>query len=167
MCLLYQPKNKQKSLNFHVCLSTYTPGHEVGETPIILFVEEQVTDPAAEGFLVVFVVDDFQHGLCVAWPWPEKPRTGFRNCDKGFFQINIYHFLSIVLPWKDSSTWHRRGVSFMSWWRTNELSEWVLPSLDYYRSMKRSQIDRVFYKWCNQYAADSRKFTATKEAIHF
>lgn len=47
---------------------TYTPGHEVGEAPIILLVEEQVTYLAAEGLLIVFVVYDLQHGLCVARP---------------------------------------------------------------------------------------------------
>lgn len=47
---------------------TYTPGHEVGEAPVILFVEEQVTDPAAEGLFIIFVVDDLQHGLSVARP---------------------------------------------------------------------------------------------------
>lgn len=41
----------------------YTPGHEVGETPVVLFVEEQVADAPAERLLIVLVVDDFQHGL--------------------------------------------------------------------------------------------------------
>lgn len=47
-------------------ISTYTPGHEVGEAPVVLLVEEQVTDAAAEGLLVIFVVDNLQHGLRVA-----------------------------------------------------------------------------------------------------
>lgn len=51
-----------------VSFCTYTPGHEVGEAPIILFVEEQMTDPAAKRLLIVFVVDDLQHGLGVARP---------------------------------------------------------------------------------------------------
>lgn len=53
-------------LEGQISISTYTPGHEVGEAPVILLVEEQVTDTAAEGLLVVFVVDDLQHGLRVA-----------------------------------------------------------------------------------------------------
>lgn len=51
-----------------ISISTYTPGHEVGEAPVILLVKEQMTDPAAEGLLVIFVVDDLQHGLRVARP---------------------------------------------------------------------------------------------------
>lgn len=47
---------------------THTPGHEVGETPVVLFVEEKVTNSATERLLIVFVVDDFQHGLSVARP---------------------------------------------------------------------------------------------------
>lgn len=53
-------------INFSTIFCTYTPGHEVGEAPIILFVKEQVTDPAAERLFIIFVVDDLQHGLCVA-----------------------------------------------------------------------------------------------------
>lgn len=55
-------------------MKTYTPWHEVGETPVIFFVEEQVTDFTAERLLVIFVVYDFQHGLSVTWPWPKKPQ---------------------------------------------------------------------------------------------
>ena len=79
-CLLYQSvKNKNFGGLFlpssSVCFCTYTPGHEVGEAPVILFVEEQVTDPAAERLLIVFVVDDLQHGLRMARPRPGTPRT--------------------------------------------------------------------------------------------
>lgn len=70
LVVLVLPKNLIRLLilicHGFVTFSTYTPGHEVGETPIILFVEEQVTDPAAEGLLVIFVIDDLQHGLCMA-----------------------------------------------------------------------------------------------------
>lgn len=47
---------------------TYSPGHEVGETPVVLFVKEQVTDPAAERLFIVFVVDDLKHGLSMTRP---------------------------------------------------------------------------------------------------
>lgn len=50
---------------------TYTPWHEVGKAPVIFLVEEQVTNAAAEGFLIIFVVDYFEHGLSMAWPGPK------------------------------------------------------------------------------------------------
>lgn len=58
-------------------ISTYTPWHEVGEAPVVLFVEEKMADPPAEGFLIIFVIDDLQHGLCVTRPWPEQKTQGF------------------------------------------------------------------------------------------
>lgn len=56
---------------------THTPGHEVGETPVVLFVEEKVTNSATERLLIVFVVDDFQHGLSVARPWSKNQNMHF------------------------------------------------------------------------------------------
>lgn len=52
--------------------ATYTPGHEVGKSPVVLFVEEQVADAPAEGLLVVSVVDDLQHRLRVTGPRPVR-----------------------------------------------------------------------------------------------
>lgn len=57
--------------SFFIQISTYTPWHEVGEAPVILFVEEKMADPTTEGFLIIFVIDDLQHGLCMTRPWPE------------------------------------------------------------------------------------------------
>lgn len=67
--LAYSTQGKKPNcprLEGQISSSTYTPGHEVGEAPVILLVEEQVTDAAAEGLLVIFVVDNLQHGLRVA-----------------------------------------------------------------------------------------------------
>lgn len=58
--------------SFSAWISTYTPWHEVGEAPVVLFVEEKMADPTTEGFLIVFVIDDLQHCLCMTRPWPEE-----------------------------------------------------------------------------------------------
>lgn len=82
-CFLSANSTEQKTSTLRwksqISVSTYTPGHEVGEAPVILLVEEQMTDPAAEGLLVVFVVDDLQHGLCVTWPWPAAQKADVLN----------------------------------------------------------------------------------------
>ena len=52
--------------------STYTPGHEVGEAPVVLLVEEEVANAATEGLLVIFVVDDLQHRLGMTRPRPSN-----------------------------------------------------------------------------------------------
>lgn len=64
--LLNTGEKKCPRLEGQTSISTYTPGHEVGEAPVVLLVEEQVTDAAAEGLFVIFVVDNLQHGLRVA-----------------------------------------------------------------------------------------------------
>lgn len=68
MHLLYQPLSLLKEQIYIFLFCTYTPGHEVGESPIILFMKKKMTNPAAEGLLVVFVVDDLEHSLRVARP---------------------------------------------------------------------------------------------------
>lgn len=37
---------------------TYTPGHEIGKSPIVLFMEEQMTDTPAERLLIISVIYD-------------------------------------------------------------------------------------------------------------
>lgn len=64
-----QPRRATATSPMHTPAAvTHTPGHEVGEPPVVLFVEEQVADAAAEGLLVVPIVDDLQHGLGVTRP---------------------------------------------------------------------------------------------------
>lgn len=49
---------------------TYTPGHEIRESPVIFLVEEQVTDSPAEWFVIIPVIYYLQHCLCMTGPWP-------------------------------------------------------------------------------------------------
>lgn len=49
---------------------TYTPGHKIGKSPIILFMEEQMTNTTTEWLLVISVIDYLQHCLCVTRPRP-------------------------------------------------------------------------------------------------
>ena len=56
-----------------VCVcGTHAPGHEVREAPVVLLVEEEVADSAAERLLIILIVDDLQHGLSVARPGPSR-----------------------------------------------------------------------------------------------
>jgi hypothetical protein len=49
---------------------TYTPGHKIGKSPVIFFMEEQMTNSTAEGLFIISVIYYLQHCLCMARPRP-------------------------------------------------------------------------------------------------
>lgn len=101
-------------------ISHFTPGHEIGEAPVVLFMEEQVADAAAEGLLVIPVVDDLQHGLRVT-----GPRRGIR------FSIALEKESYAFLVWSVwIKAWHHHNLPWQISHKTRRAKDRLTQSAE-------------------------------------